>query len=1084
LQILTALIEKAPRDLPLYAPYVLKILNLILKSRDITMVEASIPTFEAFCEHHDGATLSADQDYLRQYEEIIQLYASFASTQPQPAKVQPSAPVAMRWRSVGLQAVKSIADSEALASVAGRQLNVIVPALLENVWTENAEYLEALHHRMREEEAVDSEKALRRRTSVATVRTKDTSEANPAALSGSTADADRAAEELIGILALQCLKQIFVVNNRSQIRGATQVILTFIAERVKDQQPILQTNPNTGNDSGWATTIFEMITRWTPVQDRYVILVTAMETLVKSPLVESNMEQQLVLATMVGSLLRSDINLIGLSVMDVLLGLIQHVLRILQLGGIGPHLQQKDVTGDEKYSVRDASKEPSPSTSVSGNAMTEVAVIPSAPRKDLLIRLQKCIGDLATHVYYADQIPDMITAILLRLKPSPLSSVPTAAAAIEDPEAATTVLASSGNLLEDPNTDVFFSFDTAKVTALKAIKDIILVASRGAKLSGGGSLSRNRVGTQVWEGTQWLLRDGNWRVRTAYVDALLSWLEREMLKSDLLAFEDKQLGIRGPKLREDSTGNLSKRVLSNITHRDKPNKIAKSTFLQLLHLAIYENALQYVDSEADIVLLHLLLTTLVNKLGVNAVKSGLPMILHLQEEIQEVESPIAKVRLGALCHGYFWAISQKFDFESSEVGQQIESEITRRRSKALWVDRIILPPLSLANIEAPGQDGATSAVSRLDPESESLTPFDNKTGLVECIAVAYASSTISPPVSPPSSPGHSFSYPILGGPNEDVASENDLPAPIKDEMLSEWNKDSVLATVQDSSKTASLNGSRAGTAAGTPRNFLAVNGNLNYGTNSGTQSPHHPHSSRSRPPSQAYGLVGNIGALHKLRKGSAQEGSPTPVSDSSRGSVTRVDHLKQVLSGQQPGSAGTAADFSDASSDSMVSYDFSLSEVSVNHRAVSGAGTSGRDSAEVPRSSSHDRPSRASESSENFRPLGSHPINNKNEITLTEYLENESEAKDTVPPVPQLPAHLAGAAHSSNNAQPDITPGSSGQNSDVGRSRSMRRGSSRRSDRGSSWGSSAHGMDLESLLKGISSGGDQKGLLGKGQPPY
>ncbi len=61
LQILAALIEKAPRDLPLYAPYVLKILNIILRSRDITMVESSIPTFEAFCEHQDGASLSADQ---------------------------------------------------------------------------------------------------------------------------------------------------------------------------------------------------------------------------------------------------------------------------------------------------------------------------------------------------------------------------------------------------------------------------------------------------------------------------------------------------------------------------------------------------------------------------------------------------------------------------------------------------------------------------------------------------------------------------------------------------------------------------------------------------------------------------------------------------------------------------------------------------------------------------------------------------------------------------------------------------------------------------------------------------------------
>ena len=43
LQILAALVEKAPRDLPLYAPYVLKILNIILKYRDITMVDLRLP---------------------------------------------------------------------------------------------------------------------------------------------------------------------------------------------------------------------------------------------------------------------------------------------------------------------------------------------------------------------------------------------------------------------------------------------------------------------------------------------------------------------------------------------------------------------------------------------------------------------------------------------------------------------------------------------------------------------------------------------------------------------------------------------------------------------------------------------------------------------------------------------------------------------------------------------------------------------------------------------------------------------------------------------------------------------------------
>jgi hypothetical protein len=400
---------------------------------------------------------------------------------------------------VGLQAVKSVASSEALASLAGKQLDVIVPILLENIWTDNSDFLDTLMDRAHLEEKVDTERLSRRRTSIATVRTVETSTDNPLALSGSTADADKLAEEDIGVLAIQCLKSIFVVNNRSQIHGATSAVLKFIGDRVAQHETVIEEAHDGHRRGGWATKIYEMIARWTPVQDRYVILVTAMDTLVRSPLHEGNLEQQLVLATMVNSLLKSDINLIGLSVMDVLLGLIQHVLRALQLDGAAPHLQQSNGTGDQKISGN-----PSPSDSILGG-IAEISEKPTDIRKILINRLQECIGNLATHVYYADQISDMVSAILQRLKPSPLAGIPNAAVAIENPNAASAAVVTGGDLAEDPNTDGYFSFDTAKVKALEAIKAILLVASHRKSIT-GGSLGRNRVPIRVWEGTQWLLR--------------------------------------------------------------------------------------------------------------------------------------------------------------------------------------------------------------------------------------------------------------------------------------------------------------------------------------------------------------------------------------------------------------------------------------------------------------------------------------------------------------------------------------------------------------------------------------------------
>ena len=79
LQILSALIEKLPRELPLYGHSVLNVLETVLHSHDIAMIEETLQTFETFCSHQDLAVLAAEQRYATQYESIVQSYAAFAS---------------------------------------------------------------------------------------------------------------------------------------------------------------------------------------------------------------------------------------------------------------------------------------------------------------------------------------------------------------------------------------------------------------------------------------------------------------------------------------------------------------------------------------------------------------------------------------------------------------------------------------------------------------------------------------------------------------------------------------------------------------------------------------------------------------------------------------------------------------------------------------------------------------------------------------------------------------------------------------------------------------------------------------------
>ena len=130
------------------------------------------------------------------------------------------------------------------------------------------------------------------------------------------------------------------------------------------------------------------------------------------------------------------------------------------------------------------------------------------------------------------------------------------------------------------------------------------------------------------------------------------------------------------------------------------------------------------------VLLHLLLTSLVEKLGVNAVQNGLPMAFRLQEDIMEAEDPIAKIRMGSLCHGYFWAVSEKFDFDTSPIGRIIQNEIYRRKKKAFWVNRISIPPVPLSEIGIPGQASPQQDLPQEVLESGSLLPFDDRFQMV------------------------------------------------------------------------------------------------------------------------------------------------------------------------------------------------------------------------------------------------------------------------------------------------------------------------------------------------------------------
>jgi hypothetical protein len=929
LQILTALLENkvvgSANSFSLIAPYVLRTISgVLLNTNDIGLIEASLRTWDVFCKHQDPATLAADHEYQELYEQVVRQWSEFAyksNTKKIGKSTTPvTVPDAVRLRQAGLGAIKAVLVSDALSSEIGRQLSGTTPAVLSNLRGENALYLSHLQAISQRNEEEEKENAMQRRQSLNTVRTgpgATSFDSDARAAAGTVQDADKLAEEGVAIMALECLKAMFETDDRAQVRSATNEVLKYLLRYQLQNRPetsLSQQAPHVSDWTSWAVKLFEILTACTAVQDRYILLVTAVENLTHLPVKDSDLGQHLLLTHLIDDILRSDLNLIGLSVMDVLLGLVQHILRVLQLSG-PPRTARTSTAGL-----------PSPDDS---KDMQSPTAIPSAPRVELLTRLKSCIADLATHVYYTDQIGDMVSAILMRLKPN---TSPTAeqnpaatAAAIEEPMSAVSQsainISTTARERSRSQSGGFFTFDTARHVALELARDVMIVAnSSRTKASGGVAESRNTVPLSTWEGTQWLLRDPTPGVRRAYVDALCTWLLLETRKADARIQAPQELKKRAKSA--DPNGTLARRALSNASNRHNKIKKGRNTFLQLLNLAVYEHALQYAaSSEADMILLHLLNTTLLQILGVNAVQSSLPMIFALQEEIPRVELPVAKIRLGSLVHGYLWQLCEEFNSAPDMVSNEVHAEVARRKQHGLWMQAISVPAAPLEQI--PLCADVSSSVPQLSPDSvahEELKAMDHRTALVNRVADAYDTNFASPQqLSPPASPGRRVSVSAIDRSTSYLSSKptNDLELPdkVRDAMSATWTKEGCLAAVAAAApKSISLSGTQSLPRNGNHRQLLGA-ANVSSSRNSSTPHIESGEASsaqlngNSSPPTyrqQAFGRMSNR-LDSRSPDGRSPDGRPSGSTNGRRSSsaaggnrALRVEELKRVLAGSGP----------------------------------------------------------------------------------------------------------------------------------------------------------------------------------------
>ena len=353
LTIISSLIEECSENLNVFASFVCSILKSVLQSKDLSLCKHAIQTYGVLCSKLDGGLFSGDKVFVDSFGSLSQNLINIGSE-----NLKKRGPNNLEWQMISLMTCRYLSNCLGYNSKFSKKfIEICIPILTETVHANNKQsnLLTILKSNVNIE---DENHHLGR---IALTKTNQTSRKAQQDL-----DNDAVKDSDLNEEALRGLKALFSTSLTSQISEATRAIV--------------KNNYATTIDPIWGCTFLEMCTTWIPVQLRFITLSTVLSSLTslsnKSTKKTSNYPVQLLYANYCLGLVSSDVNMIGLSISDV----IQQIL-FLQANLLlsqSHYFQEEDV-------------------------------------KKLSMIYSNCICNLSTHIYYFDQVPDSIREILIKV---------------------------------------------------------------------------------------------------------------------------------------------------------------------------------------------------------------------------------------------------------------------------------------------------------------------------------------------------------------------------------------------------------------------------------------------------------------------------------------------------------------------------------------------------------------------------------------------------------------------------------------------------------------------------------------------
>ncbi|WWC63173.1 uncharacterized protein I303_105773 [Kwoniella dejecticola CBS 10117] len=371
LAILRAVLIECKRDIPLFARSALRSINSALDVKvyqrdemDLEVIGRASAAFIAFTTFTDGSLIGVEEGITRNYFEILRKFSKMATFSELKEKPDGDKEQQNRTRLIALASLNGAISSDGLYSSQtefAKQLGILLPPLLVNLF-EQSNSNNTMDQIINQTAKIELD-----HTNTPSPYFSDFSVKRPLN--------DRRAPSLHAHIPGEkgpsnqdvlyaSLKSFKSLIQQSKISQATNII-----DKIVD---LLDTQGKSWEDLDRCNWLAERLTAWIILQYRFVVPTRLIEILVDDQATNQpnfKTAKQSTILAMVITILNSTISLVGLGVSDLLGNLITLIIRRIKL-------DERDV---------------------------------------LLPALVSCVSALGTHIYYADQINDIIEEISIRI---------------------------------------------------------------------------------------------------------------------------------------------------------------------------------------------------------------------------------------------------------------------------------------------------------------------------------------------------------------------------------------------------------------------------------------------------------------------------------------------------------------------------------------------------------------------------------------------------------------------------------------------------------------------------------------------